>query len=214
MLPNSVRVALALFGGHLCQSYVSTGLPIFAIQRLGWTNVQYAQVGAGAGLVGGIVGMLVGGLFIRRLGSPRLAQLCALAIGVLTAGLASAATYWEHPGLFIAFVWCFRLAQTFLFIGCLAAAMQCCWQRVLAMQFTLYMAVGNMGMSIGAALVGYLRSHYAWDVTFWVVPGLALLPIALLHGVRLSAHVRRVEALEDSYQEQVEPQAAALHLAG
>jgi MFS transporter, PAT family, beta-lactamase induction signal transducer AmpG len=211
VLPNSIRMALLLFTGMLCMSYVRTALPIFTIQQLHWTNVAYAQVQATAGLAGGAMGMLAGGLLIRWFGLTRLGQGCVLAFGLLAGMLGGAAAHWGQASMVAASIGGFSLLTTFFQISFLALAMQCCWQRVSAVQFTLYMAITNAGMTTGVALLGYVRTHYAWDITFWVVPALVLLPAGLLQAIRPATHARHVEALEDTWQEQQE--AGALQVA-
>ncbi len=202
VLPNSLLVAAIVFTGLLCLSYVRTALPLFTIQQLHWTNVAYAQVQATAGLVGGVGGMLAGGALIRWCGLTRLGQGCFLVIGLLAGALGGAAAYWGQAGVVAGFIGGFSLLATLFQISNLALAMQCCWQRVSAVQFTLYMALANAGMTTGIALLGYVRTHYPWNVTFWLVPALVLVPVVLLQTIRPTTHARQVAALEDGWQEQ------------
>ncbi len=211
VLPNSLLVAATLFTGMLCLSYVRTALPIFTIQQLHWTNVAYAQVQATAGLVGGAGGMLAGGALIRWCGLTRLGQGCILAFGGLAGALGGAAAHWGEASVVAGFIGGFSLLTTFFQIGLLALAMQCCWQRVSAVQFTLYMAITNAGGTTGVALLGVVRSHWGWDVTFWLVPVLALVPVLVLQTIRPAAHARHLETLEDTWQAQ---EAATLLVAG
>ncbi len=211
VLPNSLRVVLALFTGPICLGYVATALPLFTIQELHWTNVAYAEVRATAVLVAGGLGMLTGGALIRWLGLVRLGQGSLLAFGLVVAGLGSAAAYWGQTNVVIAFIGGVSLLAVIANIGKLALAMQCCWPRVSAVQFTLYMAITNAGTTAGTALLGYVRSHYAWDVTFWLVPVLALVPVVVLQTIRPAAHARQVAALEETWLAQ---EAGALQVAG
>ena len=109
-----------------------------------------------------------------------------------------------------AFVSCLILTAVFFQIGKLALAMQCCWPRVSAVQFTLYMAINNAGGTAGTALVGYVRSHYAWNITFGLAAALVLVPIGVLGLMRLAAHQRQVDELENRHLEQ---EAAGLRVA-
>ena len=44
-----------------------------------------------------------------------------------------------------------------------AASMKLCWQVVAATQFTLFMALSNMGRAIGSGLVGTFKELMSWD---------------------------------------------------
>ena len=199
LLPNSLRLALALFTAMVGVGYAGTALPIFLIQKLHWTNVAYAEIGATAGLVAGAAGMLVGGLLSRRLGVVRLGQGSLLGFAGLMVVLGSGAAWWGHTSVVVGLLGGLTLMAVFSNIGNLALAMQCCWARVSAVQFTLYMALLNTGDTAGTALLGVVRSRYSWEVTFWLVPALVLVPVALLQSIGLPAHARQVAALETEH---------------
>ncbi|HAD34936.1 MAG TPA: hypothetical protein DCF44_10660 [Chitinophagaceae bacterium] len=71
-LRNSLIIALILFISMGGFKYVSTLLPIFTVKELGWTNVDYSNYFSTAKLFGGIVGMLIGGLLIEKIGKKRM----------------------------------------------------------------------------------------------------------------------------------------------
>ena len=209
-LRNSLLVVPAVFTAQLCQNYLDTSLPIFTVQQLGWTDGQYAQVYSTASLLGGLVGMLAGGWLIGRLGTTRLVQGCLLLLGLLAATVGGGSALWPNPTFIMGFIGAFCLFNTLTYIGLLALAMQCCWPRISAVQFTLYMTVANVGAATGTALVGVVRSHLPWAGTYLLVPLLLAPAVALLGLVRLPAHTQQLAELERQHSEQETP---ALRLA-
>ena len=209
-LRNSLLVVPAVFTAQLCQNYLDNSLPIFTVQQLGWTDGQYAQVYSTASLLGGLVGMLAGGWLIGRLGTARLVQGCLLLLGVLAATVGGGAALWPNPTFIMGFIGAFCLLNTLVSIGMLALAMQCCWPRISAVQFTLYMTVANVGAATGTALLGVVRSHLPWAGTYLLVPLLLAPAVALLGLVRLPAHTQQLAELERQHSEQETP---ALRLA-
>ena len=195
-LRNSLLVVPAMFLAQLCQYYLDTSLPIFTVQQLGWTNGHYAQVYSTASLAGGIVGMLVGGVIIGRFGTIRLLQGVLLALGLLVGTLAGGRALWPSPGFITGAISAFCLLNTLAFIGVLALAMQCCWPRISAVQFTVYMTIINVAGATGTALLGAVRTYLPWEGTFRAVPLLLLAAAGLLGLVRLPAHARQLVELE------------------
>ena len=63
-LPNNILLVLVLFVGLTALAFMRTIFPIFTIQELGWSNKDYSEIYAVTSLVGGILGMLAGGLFL------------------------------------------------------------------------------------------------------------------------------------------------------
>ena len=204
-LRNSLLLLPAVFVAQLSENYLDTSLPIFTVQQLGWTDESFAHVYAMAGLVGGIAGMVVGGALIGRLGVIRLLQGCLFLIGGLAAALGSGTALWPNAAFITGCIGAFCLINTLTFIGLLALAMQCCWPRISAVQFTAYMTIFNLGSAAGAALLGLVRTHWPWTSTYLLVPVLLALPIGMLGLVRLTAHSRQVAALEGKYAEQEAP---------
>ena len=74
--------------------------------------------------------------------------------------------------------------------------MAACWKRVAATQFSLYMAIANMGLSGGAALLGPLQQWFSYPHVFFVVAACALLVVVLLVFVDVERHRQRVNVLD------------------
>jgi MFS transporter, PAT family, beta-lactamase induction signal transducer AmpG len=201
LLPNGLLLMLSVFMIITALAFVRTLLPIFTIQSLEWTNEGYARIYATSNLVAGIIGMVTGGILIERFGKIRMLLGCLLLAGLLTAFMAFSKAYWHNIYFTTGYIAVFNLLFVFTIICLLAVAMQFCWRRISAVQFTFYMTVFNMGNAAGAALVGLLRNYFDWGYTilsFSVLIFLAMLVVPFLH---VNKHLQQVDDLEHAYLE-------------
>jgi len=198
VLPMSLLVAVVAFLGSGFRGYLNTLLPVFTVQELGWTDTGYAEVMATVQIVAGLIGMGVGGWFIDRVGrkASLIGFLCAMA--VTAAGMGLLPMLWRDPGMTTAFIYLAVGFDTLFAIALFATAMAVCWQRVSATQFCLYMALGNLGMSAGAAGFGMLSGVVDEPSLFFALAAIAVLGIACAGFVRIEPHLARLERLDDT----------------
>jgi PAT family beta-lactamase induction signal transducer AmpG len=180
---------------------IETLLPIFTIQELGWNNLDYSNTYSTSKLVGGIIGMVMGGILITRFGTVRMFQICLLLAGLLTLSMGVFKVLWQNAIYVSAFIAVFNLMYTLITISQLATAMQVCWKRVSALQFTFFMTLANAGMAAGAALVGFLRTHFGWQVIFLVFMVMVVGVAVLLRFLKMNTHLQQVDVLEKNYLE-------------
>lgn len=203
-LPNTLVVLPCVFlimgGIH----YARTLLPIFTIQALGWTNVVYSQTYSTYTLVGGIMGMLVGGLSIQKWGVIRMLQVYIPCIVALVGGLAFAPKFWTESGFVTLFIALFCTLTTLINIGVLALAMQLCWKRISALQFTFFMTIFNFGLASGAAFLGIIKDYFDWQGILFVFGVIEISGFAILYFVRLKSHQNQVLNLEKSFLQTLE----------
>jgi len=196
-LRNSILLTLILFIAQGAYNYIDTLLPIFTVKALNWTNGNYSQFYATAKIIGGIGGMFVGGFLIDRFGKKRMMNIYFFGMVLFTTVLAFSKTYWGNTTFIYAFMMLYNIVYTFACIGIFAIAMQCCWKKVSASQFTLYMTIGNLGRIALASLIGPITSNFNWQVAlmaFAVMIGLAL---SLLQFLNINKQVERVVHLEN-----------------
>lgn len=144
-LRNSLIIALILFISMGGFKYIFTILPIFTVKELGWTNVGYSNYYATAQLFGGIVGMLIGGHLINKFGKKHMLNFYFLSSIFFIIVLVLSKTYWDNRNFIFAFMIVQNILYTFACISIFAISMQCCWKKVSASQFTLFMTIGNLG---------------------------------------------------------------------
>ncbi|MFM7350234.1 MAG: MFS transporter, partial [Erythrobacter sp.] len=124
--------------------------PLIGANRVGLDTAAIASLTGSAGLVGGLLGMTLGGWLGDRFGAKRTSvfwlamQLAALTAMVLARG------QWSDPVLFTAFVIGWFALDLMVTISTLPISMRLCEPGIAATQFTIYMAISNLGISAGA----------------------------------------------------------------
>ncbi|MDX1531920.1 MAG: MFS transporter [Rhodothermales bacterium] len=196
VLPSSLFVALAAFVFGLQYGLFDALGPVLTVQELAWTDAAYSNVAALAGLVAGVLGMAIGGLLVRWLGRIRALQASLLGLVVLGAAMGLAAPHWTVGGVIQGFIVLTYLLRTLAFIALFAACMALCWKPVAAAQFALYMAIGNLGIASGAALLGPLVAVLSYSQVLFVFAFIPVVALAILSRVRLDAHVDCVAAFD------------------
>lgn len=89
------------------------------------------------------------------------------------------------------------ILNVFATIGIFAFAMQCCWKKVSASQFTLYMTICNLGRIALAALIGPVRAHFNWEISLLGYPIFILIIFILFQFLNLESHTKSIEHLEN-----------------
>lgn len=201
ILPSSLLLGLAFFILGIMFGLVDTMLPIFTIQELGWTNTSYSEVFSITTVVAGIFGMFVGGALVDFFGKIRMLSLYLIFLVILMVSLALLPGLWSNDKVVFGFVGLYYLANTFLAIATFAAAMQLCWKTVAATQFTLFMAISNMGRAVGSGLLGTLKESLNWDYVFIITALSPLIAIVIIRFLNFKKHNTTIEKLEIIRQE-------------
>lgn len=187
---------------------------VFTVQHLGWANAAFSNMVAVAGLVGGVVGMIGGGLLVRWLGRARAIQAALLVLAGAGVVMGLGSSLWSSDLAIQAFVMLTVTARTLASIAFFALCMALCWKPVAAAQFALYMAISNLGIAGGAALFGPVEAVLSYEQVFFVFALIPFVALMILRWVDLDTHVARVAALDVATLDTVpldvvlEPQAA------
>lgn len=182
ILPSTLFMGIASFIIGLMFGLIDTLLPIFTIQELGWTNTSYSQVYSITAVVGGFFGMFVGGALVDFFGDKKMIFIYLLAIIIFITGFALLPDLWQNEKIVFVFILLYYLFYTFLTIAMFAASMKLCWQVVAATQFTLFMAVTNMGRAVGSGLVGTFKELMSWE---YVLLCTAISPLLTIIFIKL-----------------------------
>lgn len=196
-LRNSLLIALILFISMGGFKYVSTLLPIFTVKELGWTNVDYSNYFATAKLFGGIVGMLIGGLLIDKFGKKSMMNFYFLNSIFFIIVLVLSKTSWDNRNFIFAFMIVLNVLYTFACIGIYAISMQCCWKKVSASQFTLFMTIGNLGQMIFAASIGPIRENFSWQISLLAFAIFIAMAWLALQYLNIDEQIKKVAELEN-----------------
>jgi PAT family beta-lactamase induction signal transducer AmpG len=195
-LPMSLIMGIAVFSVSIGRGFIDTILPVMTVQELGWTDSDYSQIFATSKLVSGIAGMFIGGALIDFLGKKRMITVFVSLLMLLVLALSILSFMWDQPAYVTAFIITFYILEVFLTIAIFATAMQLCWKKVAATQFTLYMAIANLGLSVGAALLGPLTSFFEYKYALLSYIVFASVMLVLIQIVNLQRHKGQIEQLD------------------
>lgn len=198
-LPVSLIMGVAVFVFRIASTYVTTLLPIFTVQELGWSDARYSHVFSITAFIGGIMGMFVGGAMIDIFGKIRMIIFYVLGLIALMIVVALFPQYWSNDTFVVGFIGVFSILDTFITIAILAVAMQLCWKRVAATQFTLYMAIANLGMSAGAWIMGEAKDYLSWQQVFVFYLVFMVVVLSIIPLVKFRKHKIQMEKLEIKY---------------
>ena len=199
-LPASLLIALAGFLHGITYGLFDAFMPMITVQEMGWSDQAYSNLAALSGLIAGILGFLAGGPLINRLGRKKILSRLLLALVILAFLMGMANPWWEAYATIQVYVILTYILRTLILITIFSAAMAICWQPVAATQFALYMAVGNLGISTGAALLGPLSQVFSYPQTLLVLAVVAFAAIAVTSRLRLERHVDRLQELTTQRQ--------------
>ena len=187
-LKSSVIFGIGIFAIGLMFGLIDTLLPIFSIQELGWTNTSFSSVFSITTVIGGFLGMFIGGYLVDYFGKIKMLSVYLVLLIVLIAVFAFMSNVWKSNLVIYAFIFLYYTLYTFLCIAMFAAAMHLCWKTVAATQFTLYMALSNMGRAAGATMLGVLKTNYSWEIVFLIIAIMPVIMVILIQLISFNKH--------------------------
>ncbi len=196
ILKSSVVLCIGIFLLGIMFGLVETLLPIFSIQELGWTNSYFSNILSITSVIGGFLGMIVGGYLVDHYGKIKMLSLYLILLTSLIVVFALMTNLWSSVFVIIAFILSYCTLYTFLCIAIFASAMHLCWKTVAATQFTLYMAISNMGRATGAGLLGFLKTSYNWDTVFFTIAIIPFVLVIIIQFINLKRHRIKVNSFD------------------
>ncbi|WP_179348249.1 MFS transporter [Winogradskyella pacifica] len=191
-LPSSIIFCFASFIIGTMYGLIDTLLPIFTIQELGWTNTSFSEVFAITSIIAGVLGMFVGGYLVDYFGKLKMLMYYLTLITILIVVFAFSTNLWSNTTVMYGFILIYSTLYTFLCIAVFASGMHLCWKTVAATQFTLYMAISNMGRAAGATLLGVLKTHFSWEYVFLFIAVLPLIMGIMMPFINFNKHRTKV----------------------
>lgn len=196
ILPSSLWMAAAFFLFNISIGLIDAVLPVFTIQEINWSNEKFSNLFSAVSLASGFLGMVAGGALADLFGKRKMMALYLIAfIGVFVA-MAFMKTWWRTEHFITGFMGLYYVLYTFITIASFAIGMELCWCRVSATQFTLYMAISNVGRALGAYLLGPLKENFPWEHVILSAGILALGSLFFVIIVRIKKHVTRLDCIE------------------
>ena len=193
----SVLWAPVLFCRGIFYGGMTGATPLIGSGYLGWDEAKISTLTAAGGLAAGVLCLTLGGWLGDRYGAKK-TSIGWLAVQlVMIAIMYASVENWSNERLFIAFVYAWISLDFLLTVACLPISMRLCDERVAATQFTIYMAIGNFGISFGAFALSQVETFGGLPSIFLVVGTGCLAAIVLLVTVRYPRrpeHLARVAA--------------------
>lgn len=196
ILPMSLIAVAGLFFYRVGFGLLTTTLPVIAVQQLGWTGTAYSQLKAAAEFAGAVAGMTVFGFLADRFGRVRMAKIGGLIVVVLTVVMGLLPKFWPARMTLELFVFAYTLTNLLVFIVYTATMMALCRKQVAATQFSLYMAISNLGFSTGSTLLGPLNAIAPHTYVFFVVAGCYAVMVLLVRVVNLKLYQERLDRID------------------
>jgi len=193
-LKSSLIFGIGAFATGIMFGLIDTLLPIFTIQELGWTNTSFSEVFSITTIIGGFLGMFIGGYLVDYFGKIKMLTLYLAILTVIIAGFAFVTDLWSNNIAIYTFILSYYTFYTFLCIALFASAMHLCWKTVAATQFTLYMAISNMGRAAGSASLGVLKTNFNWEAVFLIIAVLPLFMAVLMQLINFDNHRTKVDS--------------------
>lgn len=199
-LPTGLIMGAAVFFINIGNGLMDSLLPVFTIQKIGWTDSSFSQVMAIANITAGLLGMFVGGALVDFFGKIRMLSIYLILLILLTVAMVVFKDYWSNQFFIPGFIFFYNTLYTFLQIAIFATAMELCWKRISATQFTLYMAICNLGRAAGAGYLGEIKTLLVeWENVILVYTCSAFIMLMLVIFIKTEKHLLSVNKLENKY---------------
>jgi PAT family beta-lactamase induction signal transducer AmpG len=192
----SLIMGVAVFCYSVGRGLTQSLLPVFTVQELGWTDTHYSQTFATVNLISGILGMFIAGALIDFFGKIRMMTIYLLCLIGVVLAMTFMKSYWQNDTFIYGFFAGFFILDTFITIAVFATAMQLCWKRISATQFTLFMAIANIGLATGAKLLGPLTENLNWEYVILTVVAFTSVMLVLIRYIHFDSHLKKVNRLE------------------
>ncbi len=196
ILPSSLLMGIAFFSFNTGVGLIDAVFPVFTIQEAGWSNEIYSNIFSIVNIISGIMGMVAGGFLSDKFGKRKMISIYLVVLLALFAGMFLLKPFWNREFIITGFMALYYVLYVFITIGSFAIGMELCWCRVSATQFTLYMAISNMGRALGASLLGPLKNTFEWRYVFLIVGVFASVSLLFIMVMRMRKHLERLDCME------------------
>lgn len=173
---RSLLVLFAIILAGACWGFYLALAPQISSTETGWDTARYSSISGVANIASGLAAIFVFGLFVNRFGTRIGLTTAALLLGGAFAAMALLPGLWSSEATMIGFVLAINCLWVMALVAYAALAMRICDPSVSATQFGLYMAAGNLGASIAAAVFGPIFETGGYLAVLWV--GAAILAVS------------------------------------
>ncbi|WP_265569936.1 MFS transporter [Sphingomicrobium nitratireducens] len=171
--------------------------PVLTTQTGGWSQTNYTNTVSAAGLASGLVAMVVGGWSVSKIGEKNALMILFVLLAMLAVGFGFLHERWDEKAMLTAIIWGIEAIGLMLIVAGIPIAMRLCNPSVAATQFTIYMALSNLGRPIGAAMTTGIIAVSVPQNVYFALGGVSVLALVILWFTRLPAEApEAVAAIE------------------
>ncbi|MEM6584496.1 MAG: MFS transporter [Pseudomonadota bacterium] len=173
--PQSLVVVLVLLTYGIHQNLNDTTNSLFAIRQLGWTQSEFANLGAISNIGMGVFCFLIGGRIVDRFGPKRVAFWCGIVAFPAMGWYLIDPALWEDSRLYILWYVLNGIPLFLFYLANLVLAMRVTAQEVAATSFAAFMAFPTLGFTIASAILPILEDIGGYQAMFGASAALVLL---------------------------------------
>jgi PAT family beta-lactamase induction signal transducer AmpG len=152
--PLSLIWCVVLITRGLTYGLCVVAVPIIASQYAGWTEDRIGSLNGTAQLIAGIATIAVGAIIANKLGAQRALLMWTIAMVGLVTWMWMSAANWANPALITIFILAWPVIAFMGAMNHTVVVMRLCPPDAPAAQYSIYMAVHNMGISLAGILIG------------------------------------------------------------
>lgn len=151
-------LAVAQISSGLLYGFYIALMPLIAVNVSGWTDTAFSALSGSANLLAGVLGVLVFGITADKLGSRRATIVGFGVVGSAIALYLMARPVWGAAIMVQTAALVYLSLYMLVQVSICASAMKVCSLKVAATQFTLFMAIANLGITLASATLGALTA--------------------------------------------------------
>ena len=161
-----------------------------------WTDVELSTVTGLYATAPIILASLFGGILADRFGRRYMLTAGFTGYGLTACVFAACPGLWNEEWFAGGYILCCETFNAIGSVAFLSMAMRISWTKAAATVFTVYMTLSNVSHVIGQELAGWVHEFFtfptnsqsaslaSYELTFWFVGVVSILPLALLFLVR------------------------------
>lgn len=195
ILPMSLLLILLEGLNRVAGGMLTAVGPVLTVQDLGWSQTDFSEWVAIAGIAAAIFGVLMGPV-VDRFGAKIALTIAILVRLLMFLAAGSLQSLWQDPVFFRAVILVSNLSGQIVTIAIISIFMQISFQRVAATQFAVYMALANLTLSMGSALIAPMDGVLSYSEMFFVMAALNGLFLLLWPLLNLERHRHDMQALQ------------------
>jgi PAT family beta-lactamase induction signal transducer AmpG len=178
-MPTTFFALLVALAGPICEGlYIPLTTELF-VRDFGWGAERFSEAQGTLGILGELIGALAGGFLCDRFGQRRMILIGSVLTAAVLAAFGLTATWWSEPWFpVVALLPLFKGSYAFVTVSMFSLFMRLSWTGAAACQFTLYMAMSNVGFVLGSGL----NRLNSW-IEIWAAAG-----VSSVAGIELATH--------------------------